>query len=72
MFLGSENAGQTSAILFTILESAKRHGLEPYAYLLHLLRELPHATNQHIARYTPAAIAKAGAIRPPRQTATAA
>lgn len=59
LFIGSEDAGPTSAILFTLIESAKRHGLEPYAYILHLLRCLPVTTNQQIHRYTPDAVAKA-------------
>lgn len=61
LFIGSEGSGQTSAILFTLVESAKRQGLEPYTYLCHLLRSLPAATNWQIHRFTPAAYAKAQA-----------
>jgi len=32
-FLGSESAGPRAAVLFTILAGAKRHRLEPWAYL---------------------------------------
>src|SRR5262249_35593152 len=32
-FLGSEPAGPCAAVLFTILAGAKRHRLEPWAYL---------------------------------------
>ena len=59
MFLGSEESGKTSAILFTIVESAKRRGLEPYAYLRHLLETLPSTTNWNLHTLTPAAYAKA-------------
>jgi transposase len=59
LFFGSEDSGKTSAIIFTLVESAKRHGLEPYAYLSELLHRLPNANNQEIARFTPAAMAKA-------------
>ena len=59
LFFGSEGAGRTSAILFTLIESAKRHGLEPYTYLLELLNSLPAAKNDEIPRFTPAAMAKA-------------
>ncbi len=65
LFFGSENSGQTSAIIFTLVESAKRHGLDPYTYLLELLHSLPSANNQEIARFTPSAVAKA------KRTATA-
>jgi transposase len=59
LFFGSEGAGKTSAIIFTLIESAKRHGLEPYSYLLELLNALPTAKNDEISRFTPAAMAKA-------------
>lgn len=52
MFIGSETSGHTSAILFTIIESAKRHGLEPYAYLRHLLETLPNTTNWDLHKLT--------------------
>ena len=58
LFFGSEESGKTSAILFTVVESAKRHGLNPYDYLLKLLNGLPTAKNDEIPRFTPAAMAK--------------
>ena len=57
-FFGSEESGKTSAIIFTLVESAKRHGLNPYSYLLELLNRLPTAKNDEIPRFTPAAMAK--------------
>lgn len=59
LFLGSEESGKTSAILFTLIESAKRHGLEPHTYLRELLHRLPHTSNQEIPGLTPEAMAKA-------------
>lgn len=59
LFIGSEGSGRTSAIIFTLVESAKRHGLEPHAYLCELLHRLPEASNQEIAGLTPKAMAKA-------------
>ena len=40
LFLGSENAGPRAAILYTILAGAKRHLLEPWAYVRDLLMRL--------------------------------
>lgn len=37
LFLGSEQAGSRAAVLYTILAGAKRHRLEPWAYLRELL-----------------------------------
>lgn len=36
LFLGSENAGPRAAVLYTILAGAKRHCIEPWAYLREL------------------------------------
>jgi transposase len=40
LFVGSEKAGEKSAILYTILAGAKRHYLEPWAYVRDLLLRL--------------------------------
>jgi transposase len=39
-FIGSETAGPRAAVLFTILAGAKRHRLEPWAYVRDLLLRL--------------------------------
>ena len=36
-FIGSEPAGYRMAVLFTIMANAKRHHLEPFAYVRDLL-----------------------------------
>jgi len=41
LFVGGEDTGERSAIIYTIVVSAKRHGHEPYAYLKDLLERLP-------------------------------
>lgn len=69
LFVGAETAGKTTAVLFSIIESAKQHGLEPYAYLLHLLKTLPTATNRQIPSLMPAAIAKANRAYPATRAA---
>jgi hypothetical protein len=48
-------AGERSAILYTIVESCRRRGLDPYAYLRHVLTRLPSSTNWQIADLTPEA-----------------
>jgi transposase len=45
MFLGSDNGGQTAAVLYSLIASAKRHHLDPEAYLTDVLRRLPAITN---------------------------
>lgn len=59
LFFGDADAGQRSAIVYTIIENCRRHGLDPYAYLRDVLTALPKATNRQIGDFTPAAYAKA-------------
>jgi hypothetical protein len=37
MFFGSDRGGETAAICMSVLASAKRHGIEPVAYVTALL-----------------------------------
>jgi transposase len=43
LFAGSPDGARTSATFFTLIETAKANGLEPYAYLRHIFEKLPHA-----------------------------
>jgi transposase len=52
LFLGSENAGRRAAILYTILAGAKRHRLEPWAYVRELLMRL-HADDARLEEMLP-------------------
>ena len=55
LFIGEADAGERSAILYTIVECCRRRGLDSYAYLRHVLTRLPFATNWQIAELTPEA-----------------
>lgn len=59
LFIGHADAGQRSAILYTVIESCRRRGIDPHAYLRDVLTRLPGATNKMIPEFTPAAWAKA-------------
>ena len=43
MFFGSDRGGETAAILMSVLAGAKRHGIEPFAYVRQLLIALSSA-----------------------------
>jgi hypothetical protein len=45
LFLGHESAGPRAAVLFTILAGAKRHHLEPWAYVTDVLVKLAAETD---------------------------
>lgn len=46
LFVGHPDAGQRSAILYSVIISCLRHGVEPLAYLRDVLTRLPAMTNQ--------------------------
>jgi transposase len=53
LFFGSEEAGERSAVIYTLIENCRMHGVEPYAYLKDVLERLPTTTNQQVAQLTP-------------------
>jgi len=59
LFFGDADAGQRSAVIYTIIENCRHHDIDPYAYLRDVLTKLPALTNRQIAEVTPAAYAKA-------------
>jgi transposase len=59
LFVGQAQAGDRGAVLYTIIESCRRRGINPYAYLRDVLSRLPNMTNRQVPDVTPAAWAKA-------------
>jgi transposase len=53
LFFGSEEAGQRSAVMYTLIENCRMHGIDPYAYLKDMLERLPTTTNQQVDQLTP-------------------
>jgi len=53
LFIGHPGVGHRSAVIYTLIESCKRHGIEPQAYLTDILRRLPSMTNHEAAELTP-------------------
>ena len=58
LFIGEADAGQRSAILFTLVEACRSRGLDPWTYLRDVLTCLPTLTNQQVKNVTPGAWAK--------------
>lgn len=44
LFAGSPKGADASAMLYTLVETAKANGLDPHAYLTHVFEHLPRAT----------------------------
>jgi hypothetical protein len=69
LFVGDADAGERSAVIYTVIESCRRRGLDPYAYLREVLTRLPRMTNHQTPEVTPAAWAKAHSARPMQRLA---
>jgi transposase len=54
LFFGEAGAGERGAILYTVIESCRRRGIDPYAYLKDVLTRLPSMTNRQLAVLLPA------------------
>ena len=47
MFMGSDNGGHTAAVLYSLIATAKRHGLDPFAYLRDVIGRISdHPSNR--------------------------
>lgn len=53
LFFGDAGAGQRSAIIYTVIETCRRRGIDPYAYLRDVLRRLPSMTNWQVPTLAP-------------------
>ena len=55
LFIGHPDAGQRSAIIYTLVVSCQRHGKDPSVYLRDVLTLLPRMTNRDdLGALTPA------------------
>ena len=59
LFIGHPEAGQRSAVIYSVLGSCRRHGLNPAEYLQDVFERLPKAKTSEVKSLTPAAWAKA-------------
>ena len=56
--MGYADAGERGAVIYTVVESCLRRGIDPYAYLKDVLTRLPKMTNHQVPEIVPAAWAK--------------
>jgi transposase len=56
---GHPEAGERSAVIYTLLGSCRRQGINPFEYLKDLFTRLPAAKITQIKEFTPAAWANA-------------
>ena len=53
LFIGHAEAGQTSAIIFTLIVACRKRGIDPFRYLRDIFTRLPTMTNWQIKEILP-------------------
>ena len=53
LFAGSDRGGRAAAIAFSLIQTCKLHGVEPFAYLADILRRLPSHPINRVAELLP-------------------
>jgi transposase len=53
LFLGSDTGGRTAATLYSVVASAKRHGLDPFVYLRDVLATIGHTPVSQLDQFLP-------------------
>jgi transposase len=64
LFVGHPEAGERSAVIYTLLGSCRRHGINPFDYLKDLFTRLPSAKITEIKQFTPSGWAASCQTRP--------
>ena len=53
LFCGSDAGGRTAGVLYTMTQTCRRHGLDPFAYLQDVLTRLPSAQVEDLPLFLP-------------------
>lgn len=53
LFLGNDSAGETAAILYSLVMSCKRHHIDPYMYLLDVMDRITQVTSEGLDELLP-------------------
>jgi hypothetical protein len=53
LFFGDADAGKRSAVIYTIIESCRRRGIDPHEYLRDVLTRITESTSWQVADLTP-------------------
>lgn len=51
MFAGSHDAAERTAVIYSIIATAKLHGVDPFVYVKELLIELPSALSSDLEEF---------------------
>src|SRR4030081_2018367 len=53
LFAGSDKGGHTAAILYTMTQTCRRHGIDPFVYLQDVLTCLPNSPADNLTHFVP-------------------
>ena len=53
LFAGSDKGGHTAAVLYTMTQTCKRHGIDPFVYLQDVLSRLPELPPERLTELFP-------------------
>jgi hypothetical protein len=53
LFAGNDRAGETTALLYTLIASAERHGVDPQRYLTSVFAKLPFTPEEEMDQFLP-------------------
>ena len=70
LFAGNDRAGETAALLYTLIASAERHGVDPQRYLTSVFAKLPFTPEEELDQFLPDVWKCDDAAEPPVETAT--
>lgn len=65
LFIGHPDAGWRSAVIYTMIASCRRHGVDPWAYMKDVFTRLPGLTTSALPDFLPA---RWKALQPPAST----
>jgi len=63
LFAGSDQGGRTAAVLYTLTQTCKQHGIDPFAYLQDVLARLPGLPAERLPGLAPHAWAESQRAR---------
>ena len=55
LFAGSDQGGRRAAVIYSLIQSCKRNGVEPFAYLRDVLQRIPAHSTRNLHQLTPIA-----------------
>ncbi len=67
LFAGNDRAGETTALLYTLIASAERHGVDPQRYLTSVFAKLPFTPEEELDQFLPDVWKKDDVAEPPPQ-----